>query len=119
MERVVKYFFYQLIANKECPNISTTPLRQCLPFSWTTLRGKHCGHPIAIMGFVDTFGHCNLGDFHEFFKQLNTNQITQPLSFQNKMKGQIGNFITNVTLFFSPTTSCLTFFGIIYHHVLN
>ena len=36
------------------PNVSTTPLRQwgfqqCLPFSWTTLRGKHCWHPIAIM----------------------------------------------------------------------
>ena len=40
------------------------------------------------MGFVDTFGHCNLSGFHEFFKQLNTNQITQSLSFQNKMKGQ-------------------------------
>ena len=26
------------------------------PFSWTTLRGKHCRHPIAIMGVVDTFG---------------------------------------------------------------
>ena len=31
-------------------NVSTTPLRQwgfrqCLSFSWTTLRGKHCGHP--------------------------------------------------------------------------
>ena len=40
-------------------NVSTTPLRQwgfrqCLPFSW--LRGKHCWHPIAIMGVVDTFG---------------------------------------------------------------
>jgi hypothetical protein len=37
-------------------NVSTTPLRQwgfrqCLPFSWTTLRGKHCRHPIAVMGF--------------------------------------------------------------------
>ena len=30
--------------------------RQCLPFSWTTLRGKHCRHSIAIMGVVDTFG---------------------------------------------------------------
>ena len=44
-----------------CPNVSTTPLRQwdyrqCLPFSWTTLRGKHCWHPIAVMGVVDTFG---------------------------------------------------------------
>ena len=44
-----------------CPNVSTTPLRQwgfrqCLPFSWTTLRGKHCWHSIAVMGVVDTFG---------------------------------------------------------------
>jgi hypothetical protein len=44
------------------PNVSTTPLwqwgfRQCLPFSWTTLRGKHCRNPIAVMGVVDTFGH--------------------------------------------------------------
>ena len=62
---------------------------------------------------------CNLGDFYMFFKQLITDQITQLPSFQKEMKGQIGNFITNVTLFFSPTTSCLTFFGIIYHHVLN
>ena len=43
------------------PNISTTPLRQwgfrqCLPFSWTTLRGKLCRHPIAVMGVVDSFG---------------------------------------------------------------
>ena len=42
-------------------NISTTPLRQwdfqqCLPFSWTALRGKHCWYPIAVMGDVDTFG---------------------------------------------------------------
>ena len=28
---------------------------QCLPFSWTTLRGKHCWHPIAVMGVVNTF----------------------------------------------------------------
>ena len=27
--------------------------RQCLLFSWTTLRGKHCGHPIAVV-VVDT-----------------------------------------------------------------
>ena len=43
-----------------CRNVSTTPLRQwgfqqCLPFSWTTLRGKHCRHPIAVMGVVDMF----------------------------------------------------------------
>ena len=29
---------------------------QCLPFSWTTLGGKHCLHSIAIMRVVDTFG---------------------------------------------------------------
>ena len=28
---------------------------QCLPFSWTTLRVKHCRHPIAVMEVVDTF----------------------------------------------------------------
>ena len=43
------------------PNLSTTPLRQwgfqqCLPFSWTTLRGKHCRHPIVVMGVLDTLG---------------------------------------------------------------
>ena len=42
------------------PKVSTTPLqqwgfRQCLPFSWTTLRSKHCRHAIAVMGVVDTF----------------------------------------------------------------
>ena len=47
-----------------CPNVPTIPLqqwgfRQCFPFSWTTLRGKHCRHPIAVMGVVDTFGHYN------------------------------------------------------------
>ena len=47
---------------KPCPNVSITPLRQwdfrqCLPFSWTTLWGKHCRHSIAVMGVVDTFGH--------------------------------------------------------------
>ena len=41
-------------------NVSTTLLWQwgfwlCLLFSWTTLRGKHCWHPIAIMGVVDKF----------------------------------------------------------------
>ena len=44
-----------------CPNVSTTTLWQwsfleCLPVSWTTLRGKHSRHPIALMGVVDTFG---------------------------------------------------------------
>ena len=44
-----------------CRNVSTTPLWQwdfwqCLPFSWATLRGKHCRHPVAVTGVVDTFG---------------------------------------------------------------
>ena len=44
----------------KCLNVYTTPItamgfRQCLTFSWTTLRGKHCRHPIAIMEVVDTF----------------------------------------------------------------
>ena len=30
---------------------------QCLPFSWTEIRGKHCRHPINVMGVVDTFEH--------------------------------------------------------------
>ena len=30
--------------------------RQCLPFSWTTLTGKHCRHPIAVLGVVDMLG---------------------------------------------------------------
>ena len=32
---------------------STTTIWQCLPFSSTTLRGKQCQHPIAVMGVVD------------------------------------------------------------------
>ena len=48
---------------RKCPNVSTTPLRQWgfwqfLPFSWTTLRDKHCRHSIVVMGVVDTFGLC-------------------------------------------------------------
>ena len=27
---------------------------QCLPFSWTTLRGKHCRQPVAVNRVVDT-----------------------------------------------------------------
>ena len=26
-------------------------------FTWTTLRGKHSRHPIAVMGVVDMFEH--------------------------------------------------------------
>ena len=57
---------------RPCPNVSTTQLRQwgfrqCLPFSWTTLRGKHCRHSIAAMGVVNMFGpnlYCLTPVFH-------------------------------------------------------
>ena len=58
-------------------NVSTTPLRQwgfqqCLPLSWTTLRSKHCRHPIAVMGVVDTFGLSPLGHCSSAFcKNMN------------------------------------------------
>ena len=46
-----------MVGLKPSSNVSTTPLwqwgfRQCLPFSWTTLEGKHCRHPIALMVVV-------------------------------------------------------------------
>ena len=59
-----QYFFTKLswigpLASRlECiyyPN-TTMGFCQCLPFSWTTLTGKHSWHPIAMMGIVDTFG---------------------------------------------------------------
>ena len=64
------------------PNVSTTPLQQwgfqqqqCLPFSWTILRGKHCRNPIAAMRVADMFGHGLLtpnmwGVFFKFFATL-------------------------------------------------
>ena len=35
--------------------VMTLGFRKCLPVSWTTLRGKHFWHPIAVMEVVDTF----------------------------------------------------------------
>ena len=65
------------IKKRQRLNVSTTPLRQwgflqCLPFSWTTLRDKHCRHPIAIMGVVDTFG---LWGFKSWFKSCNISNV--------------------------------------------
>ena len=40
------------------PHYGNVVLGNFLPFSWTTLRGKHCRHTIAVMGVVDTFRHC-------------------------------------------------------------
>ena len=49
-------------ANGHSPNVYTITsrqlvFRQYLPFSWTTLRGKHCRQPIAVMALVVSFGH--------------------------------------------------------------
>ena len=53
-------------------NVSTTPLQQwgfwqCLPCSWTTLKGKQCRQPIDVMGVLDMFGHglSNIKNVHE------------------------------------------------------
>ena len=59
---IKKCSYNYAVGNTQYLNISTTPLWQwgfwqCLPFSWTTLRGKHCRHHIAVLGAVDTFGH--------------------------------------------------------------
>ena len=59
--QLITHPLQEAIAKAPCRNVSTTPLRQwgfrqCLPFCWTTLRDKHCWHPIAVMGVVDTFG---------------------------------------------------------------
>ena len=68
------------------PNVSTTPFRQwgfrqCLPFRWTTLRGKNCRHPIAVMGVVDTFGHKELvwGSSTLFFPDQNRESHSKQL----------------------------------------
>ena len=48
------------------PIIRKWVFRQCLPFSWTTLRGKHCRHHIAVMGVVDIV-HTKR---HQLFSQM-------------------------------------------------
>ena len=65
LQTLIFFWVSTLIRSWFCLNVSTTPLRQWgfqqrLLFSWTTLRGKHCRHPIAIMGVVDTFGPYNI-----------------------------------------------------------
>ena len=52
-----------LTQGRLCLNVLTTPLRQwgfrqCLHLRWTKLRSKHCWHPIAVTGVVDTFRQC-------------------------------------------------------------
>ena len=58
---------------------------QCLPFSWTTLRGKHCRHPIAVMGVVDTFEQY----FHDFVYvngKRKCNDLTGLMPYGHRMK---------------------------------
>ena len=67
IELFMRWFFKQehaWLAAKPCPNVFTTQFwqwgfRQCLPLSWTTLRGKHCWHSIAVMGVQICSGHVN------------------------------------------------------------
>ena len=59
LTQVRSYVFSIKYSVSHSPNVSTTQLRQwgvrqCLTFSWTTLRGKYCWHPIAVMWVVDT-----------------------------------------------------------------
>ena len=51
---------------------------QCLPFSWTALRGKHCQHPIAVMGVVDTLRHGY--PFLPLTRDSNVNLATKKIS---------------------------------------
>ena len=70
-----------------CPNVSTTLLRQwgfrqCLPFSWTTLRGKQCRHPIAVMGVVaeqiaSLMAICSLVQVNKKFDAVSTGWSNQ------------------------------------------
>ena len=66
-------------------NLSTTPwgFRQCLPFSWTILRGKHCQYPIAVMGVVDTFEHYLMLVNLKLFP-VSDNDITDLIASLNK-----------------------------------
>jgi hypothetical protein len=77
------------------PNASKTPLRQwgfrqCLPFSWTTLRGKYCRHPIAVIGVVDTFGHGQ-------FNAGNTTSLVNLLETRRDAEFQAGCSIIDET----------------------
>ena len=82
---VLNRFHLQTI-RKSCPNVSTTPLqqwgfRQCLLFSWTTLRGEHCRHPIAVMGVVDAFEQYESGEQVNFIRNISLHNIVVPNDF--------------------------------------
>ena len=44
-----KYLCVAHLAQTYLQPVLQQGLRQCLPFSWTTLRGKHCLHPTAVL----------------------------------------------------------------------
>ena len=82
--------FYFLLDNQvdtQNPNISTTPLRQwgfrqCLPFSWTTLRGKHCRHPIVVIRvYIDRFGQWPKRHMHKEHDSFNLWFIIKKVMF--------------------------------------
>ena len=61
-------------------------------FSWTTQRGKHCWHPIAVMGVVDTFGQKLLLDFLilcKYISRLKLFSISFMIIYMNVSKVQI------------------------------
>ena len=73
---------------KEDSNVFTTPLRQwgfrqCLPLSWTTLRRKHCRHPIAILPRTTAFPRyrVNAINFEVYSMEKNYGKVI--LSFIN------------------------------------
>ena len=52
LEGISKY----LRGEQDLCQLGLLPERIYNPFSWKTLRGKHCRHPIAVMVVVDTLG---------------------------------------------------------------
>ena len=79
---------YKILVKWHSPNVATTPLRhwdfgQCLSFSWTTQRDKHCRHPIFVMGVVDTFRHMPPYSFM-LIKQLNGQYLVRNFTVWRK-----------------------------------
>ena len=58
-------------------SISATPLRPCLPFSWTTLQGEHCRHLIVVTGVVDTFRQGACKELHNKAEPQNNKQLVR------------------------------------------
>ena len=127
-------FFRKIFCNlrktsfrREGLNVSTTPLRQWgfwqrLPFSWTTLKGKHCRHSIAVMGVVDTFEPWqsswglwveNRAEFFCFFQIFQNCPIFQP--FLNFWKSGV---YSNQSYCLQITSSPILKFGLCWGHLV-